>query len=454
MFGTLSYDALNQEPVFEAVTTLPNSITGAEPSKRGSTIHKACQLCRARKPGHTWNAGLFLSVVAIPAAQLLTRLATFSFAAAESLLAVRGVNRPSAFADIRPDRHDRVEDGTPLPHAMPTLKAKTMSLTGASTHGFQPLTASTLPATGQGITSPQSQAFSVDDYVFNAEDYSFKDYFGGSWQSQDVFESKTAADLMNTQNLALQLSLPTYDTTSSHEDPVSNCTTPDLEALDITGPEEMLGRAWSVTSAERTPELSLSSRASTSRSTSVETIGTQRRINPVDQDRVEGSEKCHCLGQVAQLLEEAEAGNAKVNASLDELLEYSREPLMRRNTLLACADCNSRPEYTLMLAMLAKSLSIVCHRLVQCHLQSRVEVDGGGTASLGWPDLRVGTYSIQDSMERFTVVEALILAKLRYLLDFITSLKGWAEGRDGVQVFLSQAEERTRELKSQIDQKV
>ncbi|KAL6401630.1 C6 zinc finger domain protein [Ilyonectria robusta] len=49
MFGTLSYDRDGQEPVFEADTTFPHSMSRTEPSRHVTQIRKACELCRARK---------------------------------------------------------------------------------------------------------------------------------------------------------------------------------------------------------------------------------------------------------------------------------------------------------------------------------------------------------------------------------------------------------------------
>lgn len=98
--------------------------------------------------------------------------------------------------------------------------------------------------------------------------------------------------------------------------------------------------------------------------------------------------------------------------------------------------------------MLAKSISAVCNDLVQRYVRDRL---GGSHGQLAladkWPEVRVGTYFVEDSVERSTIVDALIVAKLNSLHDFLIALKTGAKRR-GHSTLLLQIEDRVKVLKT------
>lgn len=213
MFGTLSYDRDGQEPVFEADTTLPHSISRTEPSRHVAQIRKACELCRARKVSNTESINYRSCVVAYYSLVLQLRCSADP----------SGCDRCKASSHKckYPPRSFRAGRKRPLTSRSSTTAGSDGSLSVENTTSIQnddsgggefgqlewqsasssvgidediaSLSAHELLETSHSLGFQLSNVLPSSDYLLdNSTEYDFNDLFKVPWQDNQAVRTKTA----------------------------------------------------------------------------------------------------------------------------------------------------------------------------------------------------------------------------------------------------------------------
>ena len=161
------------------------------------------------------------------------------------------------------------------------------------------------------------------------------------------------------------------------------------------------------------------------------------------------------------LLEDLETKARHVHtAALDSILVSQKEALGRCNTVLNCPSCFLRPEYILLLGMVADRLASLCESTVAKYLDdenddtSFREMNGRGSPMDG-VKVSLGGYEIETPDERVGMVRLLIVMQLQSLRKFIegvaNAVASRPEGKTQV-VKVQSAEQRLAKLIQKIQQ--
>lgn len=142
---------------------------------------------------------------------------------------------------------------------------------------------------------------------------------------------------------------------------------------------------------------------------------------------------CRCCNVVASMLERLEARNSLVDRSaLDKTLASQREALNHCKSILQCMECVLRPEYILLLGVIAERLTTSCESTVAQYLsessqqsQSHHSAFGRGTSkpSKEQDRIYIGSYGIESVEEWHDLMRFLIAQQLRSLGHLLGSMK-------------------------------
>ncbi|KAH7140154.1 hypothetical protein B0J13DRAFT_608596 [Dactylonectria estremocensis] len=295
---------------------------------------------------------------------------------------------------------------------------------------------SKLPNTDHALDPEFMFAILGDNYLLgNPTEHDFSKLFEAPWQDNQAATSSTTS-LGGLSDITLSLQDLWGDT------PAIRVSASDSDQTHCKLSESPLGMEWFGT-IDTSPELSPST--SSHPSSSVDTTSNYAASDKAKRGNRDG---CQCLSLVAGLIEQVETQGVKTDASIDDLLESCSEPLRQCKTLLDCPPCRSRSEYLLLLAILAKSLTTVFNSLVRLCVQVEKEVVQDFPAlTNNWPDVHVGRHLVDDTAERFIVIEMLVAVKLNHLHQFLVNLKIHSKTREGSGALVLQVEERIRNLK-------
>ncbi|KAH6982673.1 hypothetical protein EDB80DRAFT_691856 [Ilyonectria destructans] len=443
MFGTLSYDRDGQEPVFEADTTLPHSISRTEPSRHVTQIRKACELCRARKLRCSADPS---GCDRCKASSHKCKYPPRSFRAGRKRpLTSRSSATAASDTSLSVDTATSIHNDNSGGGEFGQLEWQSASSSVGIDEDITSLSAHELLETSHSLGFQLSDVLPSSDYLLdNSTEYDFSDLFKVPWKDHQAVRTKTAKSLSKQPEVSPRSHKDPWRSNSTLRAPDSDSSQMFLEPLDLPEPATFVGYEWFEIPVNTISDLP--SDSSISRSTSTEAIKGYERKN--DMKAHSNGNHCQCLSLVASFIEQVETQRTKSDTSIESLLESCREPLGQSKALLACPRCRSRSEYILLLAMLAKSISAVCNDLVQRYVRDRL---GGSHGQLAladkWPEVRVGTYFVEDSVERSTIVDALIVAKLNSLHDFLIDLKTGAKRRENSTLLL-QIEDRVKVLKT------
>ena len=125
------------------------------------------------------------------------------------------------------------------------------------------------------------------------------------------------------------------------------------------------------------------------------------------------------------LLEDLETKGRHVDtAALDSILVSQKEALGRCNTVLNCSSCFLRPEYILLLGMVAERLATLCESTVAKYLEDTHEgTSFHESSATNNPihDVKVclGGYEIETPDERVGLVRLMIVMQLQSLRKFV-----------------------------------
>ena len=93
---------------------------------------------------------------------------------------------------------------------------------------------------------------------------------------------------------------------------------------------------------------------------------------------------CRCCHIVARMLERLEARNSLIDRSaLDKVLASQREALNHCNSVLQCTECILRPEYILLLGVVAERLTTSCESSVAQYLSETTQQSRSHHSILG-----------------------------------------------------------------------
>ena len=142
---------------------------------------------------------------------------------------------------------------------------------------------------------------------------------------------------------------------------------------------------------------------------------------------------CRCCNVIASMLERLEARNSVVDRSaLDKILASQREALNHCNSVLQCTECILRPEYILLLGVVAERLTTSCESIVAQYLSESSEQSlsnhsafGRGKCKLSKEQNRiyVGSYGIESVEEWHGLMQFLIALQLRSLVHLLRRMK-------------------------------
>ena len=158
---------------------------------------------------------------------------------------------------------------------------------------------------------------------------------------------------------------------------------------------------------------------------------------------------CRCLNTMVMLLEDLETKGGNVDtAALDSILVSQKEALGRCTTVLNCSSCFLRPEYILLLGMVAERLATLCESTVAKYLEDTNNGTAFHESAINNPihDVKVclGGYEIETPDERVGLVRLMIVMQLQSLRKFIEGVSiAVASRREGkTQVLKVQAAEQ------------
>ena len=170
-------------------------------------------------------------------------------------------------------------------------------------------------------------------------------------------------------------------------------------------------------------------------SDSLETTQYPRSVG-VQKDSSHSSQPtkpCRCCNIVASMLERFEARNSLVDRSaLDKILASQREALNHCNSVLQCTECILRPEYILLLGVVAERLTTSCESIVAQYLSESSEQSrsnhsafGRGKSKLAKEQNRIyiGSYGIESIEEWHGLMQFLIAHQLRSLVHLLRRMK-------------------------------
>jgi hypothetical protein len=186
---------------------------------------------------------------------------------------------------------------------------------------------------------------------------------------------------------------------------------------------------------------------------------------------------CRCRKLTVNLFEELCAESTNSNqATMDVLLRYFRDALMKCNTILDCDQCNtsiSESSSNMLLAMAGQHMSTICERIAVCYASMRRRDEarqrslaahlewhngmtfgeseewhssGDGSAAVG--DMWFSTYQIRSSHERMQVLRCLVIVQLTDFSHLMERLKKRTGNQSGCLVLLTDAEKRIISTKS------
>ena len=160
-----------------------------------------------------------------------------------------------------------------------------------------------------------------------------------------------------------------------------------------------------------------------------------RRENGVQKTPSQSSprlQSCGCCHIVAGILERLEAKASLIDRSaLDQVLASQREALNQCGSVLQCPSCILRPEYTLLLGVVAERLTTSCESIVAQYIaetsqQTRARSISGPRPQKSSKDndrLYIGCYGIESVEEWQGLMRFLLALQLRTLGQLVGSMK-------------------------------
>ena len=161
----------------------------------------------------------------------------------------------------------------------------------------------------------------------------------------------------------------------------------------------------------------------------------QADIQPAKREHPDLSElPCQCLQNVTVMLSEIENKSLMTETvSLDCTLAWQKKFLSRCNSILECAKCPTRPEYLLLLGLLAQSITNHCESSVNTYLEEErrqstqhrtLDTESDSLASLESNNRTyLGQYAVESPQEWNSLMKVLILLQLQNVQSLLRGMK-------------------------------